>query len=76
MIPQESYDLTQIPDGWLDKIHYLAQYGAHFVMTTYLVRRGNEGYEKITKSHFEKFTDDKGRQYYTKVKGELTKNHR
>ena len=76
MTPQETYDLSKIPDGYLDKIHYLAQWGMHYIITTYLARRANEGYSTITKAHFEKFTAEDGRVYYTKVKGELTKNHR
>ena len=76
MIHQDTYDLTKIPDGYIDKIHYLAQWGLHYIMTTYLARRANEGYAAITKSHFGRFRDDDGKEYYTKVKGELTKNHR
>lgn len=76
MVPQDKYDLSKLSIEWRDKIHYLAQYGLHYIITTYNARRGNEGYSGLTRSHFAQTTNEEtGEVGWTKVKGELTKNH-
>ena len=76
MVPQENYDVSKISIEWRDKIHYLCQYGIHYIITTYNARRGNEGYRELTRSHFAKTTNEEtGEVGWTKVRGELSKNH-
>ena len=74
--PTYEENLSQIPDEFQDSYHYLAQYGAIYVINTQLVRRGNEGIDKLKTDHFELLEDENtGQQYYKKVLGEVSKNH-
>lgn len=52
-----SRNMTRIPHGKEDKLHYLAQWGAFFIVATFLCRRGREGFETLKKSHFDIFDE-------------------
>ena len=55
----ESYRvlLSRVPAGYHDKLNYLLQYGAQFILTLYEVRRGQEGLEELRKEDFTIFED-------------------
>jgi hypothetical protein len=69
--------IDELPPTWRHKYHYLAQYGAMFVLMTQLCRRGREGIVKLEKNDFQTFTDpDSGLRYYKKIVGRQEKNHK
>lgn len=75
----EAYDelLQKVPEAWREKYHYLAMYGSIFIFVLQLGRRANEGIAFLTKDHVAKLTDeDTGMDFFKKVLGESSKNHR
>jgi hypothetical protein len=67
--------MTQLPKKFVDKYHYLIQWAMMFLIGIHGARRGREGIHAIEIDDFLKVTDDNGFQYWSKVKGRISKNH-
>ena len=75
--PEYMENVKKLPLEYQDSYHFLMHYAIIFLLLALFARRGREGIDSLTKSHFEKKFDKKNNYYfYQKVKGELTKNHR
>ena len=68
--------INQLPESYRGSFNYLAQYGAFFLVVQFLARRGRENLHALKKADFELQQDEDGNEFFVKVTGELTKNHR
>ena len=67
--------IKDLPMGYEKSYHRLIQYGAIMIICLHTGRRGREGIDELTKSHFMKKTTEEDGVHYAKIKGELSKNH-
>ena len=68
--------VSKLPQEYQGSYHYLLQHMVQFLLTLFDVRRGQEGIDSLTKTHFKKeHYQEGGYDIYRKVKGEQSKNH-
>ena len=68
--------IESLPDEFCQTWHTAAQWGVMFLIMKNCARRGREGFDTMTKDHYEKRYDSKSKLYAWKQrKGEKTKNH-
>ena len=63
------YDLSGVPNGYMDKLNYVAQWGLYYILASYDCVKARAGNSSLTKSHFQKY-EENGIEFYKKVKGE------
>ena len=69
--------VSKLPEQYQDCYHFLMQYALYYIFAFLYARRGAQGIDLLSKSHFEKLWDEDNKIYYwLKVKGELSKNNR
>ena len=68
--------VKSLPDEYHQTWHRIAQWGVMYLIMKNCARRGREGFDIMTKDHFEKRFCSKSKLYAWKQrKGEKTKNH-
>ena len=68
--------VEKLPEGYQDYSHFLVQKVMVYILLSLIGRRGREGLDSLTKSHFEKMFDEENNYcHWARVKGEKSKNH-
>ena len=74
--PAFEENIAKLPLSCRKRFHYMLQASAQFLMTLLDCHRGRGGLVKLTKDHYKKcYSCKHDLYYYSKTKGEVTKNH-
>ena len=69
--------VAKLPLEDRNNYHFLIQYSAGYLFMSMFARRGSQGIDELTKSHFEVVVDKENNlKFWQKVRGELSKNNR